>query len=184
VEFLCDERHAALSGSTPLSLSMPTSVLGHGPDIVMPWLSNLLPDAEEVRSRWAAKFGERRTDPFSLLAHRGEDAPGSVQVVAEGVTPAEAGEMSPLTDRDIARRVRAILDDPDHWVDDTDDDHSRFSLGGNQGKFALARHDGQWWEPTMADMVEVVENSSSPSYRAGEWRNGRWATGRYRGRAR
>jgi serine/threonine-protein kinase HipA len=184
VEFLYDEGYAAFSGSTPLSLSMPTSVLGHGPDIVMPWLSNLLPDAEEVRSRWAAKFGERRTDPFSLLAHMGEDAPGSVQVVAEGVTPAEAGEMSPLTDRDIARRVRAILDDPDHWVDDTDDDHSRFSLGGNQGKFALARHDGQWWEPTMADMVEVVENSSSPSYRAGEWRNGRWATGRYRGRAR
>jgi len=51
---------------------MPTTQLSHGPDVVMPWLSNLLPDAEEVRSRWAAKFGERRTDPFTLLAHMGD----------------------------------------------------------------------------------------------------------------
>lgn len=147
VEFLYDEEYLADQRSTPLSLSMPTSAVGHGPDVVMPWLSNLLPDAEEVRSRWAAKFGERRTDPFSLLAHMGEDAPGSVQVVPENVVPSDPGELSPLTEREIARRVRAILEDPDHWVDDSDDDESRFSLGGNQGKFALAKIDGGWFEP-------------------------------------
>ncbi|MFJ5000173.1 type II toxin-antitoxin system HipA family toxin [Microbacterium sp. NPDC088619] len=147
VEFLYDEEYVSERNSTPLSLSMPMSALAHGPDVVMPWLSNLLPDADEVRSRWAAKFGERRIDPFSLLAHMGEDAPGSVQVVPESVVPSDPGELSPLTDRDIARRVRAILDDPDHWVDDGDDDESRFSLGGNQGKFALARIGGGWFEP-------------------------------------
>ena len=77
----------------------------------------------------------------------GEDAPGSVQIVSEDVIPTDAGELSPLTQRDIARRVRAILDDPAHWVDDSDHDGSRFSLGGNQGKFALAQIDGKWFKP-------------------------------------
>ncbi len=158
VEFLYDDPYRAAPDSTPLSVSMPKSTAAHGTDVVMPWISNLLPDAEEVRSRWAAKFDERRTDPFTLLAHMGEDAPGSVQVVPEGVTPAHAGELSVLTDRDIARRVRAILDDPDHWVDDTDSDASRFSLGGNQGKFALARIDGQWFEPNgRAPSTHIVK---------------------------
>ncbi len=158
VEFLYDDGYRGDARSTPLSASMPKSAAGHGPDVVMPWLSNLLPDAEEVRARWAAKFDERRTDPFTLLAHMGEDAPGSVQVVPEGVTPADAGELSVMTDRDIARRVRAILDDPDHWVDDTDADESRFSLGGNQGKFALARIDGQWFEPNgRAPSTHIVK---------------------------
>lgn len=158
VEFLYDDRYRADPRSTPLSISMPKSALGHGPDVVMPWLSNLLPDAEEVRTRWAAKFDERRNDPFTLLAHMGEDAPGSVQVVPEGVVPADAGELSVMTDRDIARRVRAILDDPDHWVDDTDADESRFSLGGNQGKFALALIDGEWFEPNgRAPSTHIVK---------------------------
>ena len=147
VEFLYDEGYRSDAGSTPLSVSMSKSEAGHGPDRVMPWLSNLLPDSEEVRARWAAKFGERRSDPFSLLRHMGEDAPGSVQVVPEGIVPSAAGAVSALSEREIAGRVRAILEDPDHWVDDSGDDESRFSLGGNQGKFALARIDGEWFEP-------------------------------------
>lgn len=158
VEFLYDEDYIAAKPSTPLSLSMLTSSLAHGPDAVMPWLSNLLPDSDEVRNRWAAKFGERRADPFSLLAHMGEDAPGSVQVLRENVAPSDAGILSRLDDRDIARRVRAILNDPDHWVDDSDDDESRFSLGGNQGKFALARIDGEWFEPNgRAPSTHIVK---------------------------
>ncbi|WP_404435850.1 type II toxin-antitoxin system HipA family toxin [Microbacterium aerolatum] len=147
IEFLYDEAYRQDTGSTPLSVSMPKIAAGHGPDRVMPWLSNLLPDSDEVRARWAAKFDERRTDPFTLLAHMGEDAPGSVQVVPEGVVPSSVGGISELTARDIARRVHAILDDPEHWVDDDAEDESRFSLGGNQGKFALARIDGKWFEP-------------------------------------
>lgn len=158
VEFLYDDDYLADRNATPLSASMPKSERAHGPGSVMPWLSNLLPDAEEVRIRWAAKFGERRTDPFTLLAHMGEDAPGSVQVVPEDTVPADVGGRSLLTERDVARRVRAILDDPDHWVDDTDEDESRFSLGGNQGKFALAQIDGQWFEPNgRAPSTHIVK---------------------------
>lgn len=147
VEFSYDADYFARRGATPLSMSMPLVQQHYGPDEVMPWLSNLLPDSLEVRDRWAAKFGETRNDPFTLLRHMGQDAPGSVQVVPQDATPSQLGSLSRITDSRIAERVQEIIDDPDHWVDDSDDDQSRFSLGGNQGKFALAQVDGQWFEP-------------------------------------
>lgn len=146
VEFLYDPDYRSDTETTPLSVSMPKAQAGHGPDQVMPWLSNLLPDAVEVRERWAAKFGERRSGPFTLLRHMGQDAPGSVQVVPEGIAPESAGSLTPISDARIAERVQGILADPDHWVDD-DEDESRFSLGGNQGKFALSRIGEGWFEP-------------------------------------
>ena len=78
VEFSYDEAYLAQRNATKLSLSMPVSRVHHGPEQVQPWLSNLLPDAQEVRARWAAKFDETRHDPFTLLRHMGQDAQGSV----------------------------------------------------------------------------------------------------------
>lgn len=147
VEFSYDADYFGSRGTTPLSVSMPLVQQHYGPNEVMPWLSNLLPDAVEVRDRWAAKFGETRNDPFTLLRHMGQDAPGSVQVVPWGTQPSQLGSKSQNTDARIAERILEIIEDPDHWVDDSDEDQSRFSLGGNQGKFALAKHDGQWFEP-------------------------------------
>ncbi|MBX8996910.1 type II toxin-antitoxin system HipA family toxin [Corynebacterium testudinoris] len=147
VEFSYDAEYFNSRGVTPLSVSMPLVQQHYGPNEVMPWLSNLLPDAVEVRDRWAAKFGETRNDPFTLLRHMGQDAPGSVQVVPWGAQPSQLGSMSHITDARIAERIHEIIEDPDHWVDDGDEDQSRFSLGGNQGKFALAKLDGQWFEP-------------------------------------
>ncbi|UTX53759.1 HipA N-terminal domain-containing protein [Leucobacter aridicollis] len=63
-------------GSTPLSVRMPLARENHGPNEVIPPLSNLLPDAVEARDRWAAKFSETRNDPFTVLRHLGKDAPG------------------------------------------------------------------------------------------------------------
>ena len=147
VEFSYDEDYFGSRGVTPLSVRMPLVQQHYGPNEVMPWLSNLLPDAVEVRDRWTAKFGETRNDPFTLLRHMGQDAPGSVQVVPRGTQPSQLGSMSQITDVRIAERIQEIIEDPDHWVDDSDEDQSRFSLGGNQGKFALAKIDGQWFEP-------------------------------------
>lgn len=147
VEFSYDADYFSSRGATPLSVSMPLTQQHHGPNEVMPWLSNLLPDAVEVRDRWAAKFGETRNDPFTLLRHMGQDAPGSVQVVPRGARPSQLGSLSRISDARIAERVHEIVQDPDHWVHDSDEDQSRFSLGGNQGKFALAKVDGEWFVP-------------------------------------
>lgn len=147
VEFSYDETYLAQGNITRLSLSIPVSRVHHGPDQVQPWLSNLLPDAQEVRARWAAKFNETRHDPFTLLRHMGQDAQGSVQVVPEGVEPSQAGTWSEQSPEHIAARIEGIIRDPNHWIDDTDEDAGRFSLGGNQGKFALAKIGDRWFEP-------------------------------------
>lgn len=147
VEFSYDAEYFGSREATPLSVSMPRVQQDYGPDQVMPWLSNLLPDAVEVRDRWAAKFGETRNDPFTLLRHMGQDAPGSVQVVPQGAVPSQLGGKSQITDARIAERIQAIVADPDHWVEDSVEGRSRFSLGGNQGKFALVRQGEKWFEP-------------------------------------
>lgn len=147
VELAYTEAHLATSRSTPLSVSMPLTSPGYGPDLVMPWLSNLLPDEDQVRDRWAAKFGSRDSSPFGLLRHMGQDAPGAIQVVPHGVVPSTTGELTPISEQEIASRVAGIIADPDHWVDDTAEDESRFSLAGTQGKFALAKVGETWFEP-------------------------------------
>lgn len=147
VEFSYDSDYFGRRGATPLSVSMPLVQQHYGPREVMPWLSNLLPDATEVRDRWAVKFRENRNDPFTLLKHMGQDSPGSVQVVPQGVEPSQLGGISQIGEARIAERVQAIIEDPEHWVDDSNEDQSRFSLGGNQGKFALAKINGKWFEP-------------------------------------
>ncbi|MEZ5085887.1 MAG: HipA N-terminal domain-containing protein [Tessaracoccus sp.] len=40
------------SSVTSLSISMPRAGEHHDPDVVMPWLDNLLPDNDDVRARW------------------------------------------------------------------------------------------------------------------------------------
>ncbi|MHA3683482.1 type II toxin-antitoxin system HipA family toxin [Leucobacter sp. HY1908] len=147
VEFIYDAAYSHDPYATPVSMSLPKSHQNHGPDRVMPWLSNLLPDAQEVRERWARKFHEHRSDPFTLLRYMGQDAPGSVQIVPEGESPSQTGVLAHISEAKIADRIAGILVDPEHWVDDTDEDESRFSLGGYQGKFALSRVGDRWFEP-------------------------------------
>ena len=64
----------------------------------------------------------------------------------EGVEPRQAGTWSEQSPEHIAVRIEGIIRDPDHWVDDTNEDAGRFSLGGNQGKFALAKIGDRWFE--------------------------------------
>ena len=147
VEFAYRESYRNNPRATPLSVTMPLIGPGYGPDLVMPWISNLLPDEDGVRDRWAAKFGSRDSSPFGLLRHMGQDAPGAVQIVPQGVEPVDTGSLTPVSHQKIAERVTGIIADPDHWVDDSGEDASRFSLAGTQGKFALAKVGAQWFDP-------------------------------------
>lgn len=140
-----DYAAGAVPGS--LSVSMPASVTHHEPEVVMPWLDNLLPDSDEVRARWAAGFGLRRVTPFGLLEFVGADCAGAVQILPVGAAPVDAGELIPVSDADIAAQIRALRADSAAWG--FPNRGGRWSLGGQQGKFALARTaDGRWVVPS------------------------------------
>lgn len=145
IEFDYAAQYRALRAAPPLSVSMPRSVAHHGPDVASPWIDNLLPDADDVRSRWASEFGERSPSAFNLLRHMGADCAGAVQVVPPGATPLTS-TMTPLAEPEIADHLRALRTDDTAWA--FEQHGGRFSLGGQQGKFALTRtSDGQWHQP-------------------------------------
>jgi serine/threonine-protein kinase HipA len=135
------------AGPTSLSVSMPRSSLRHGPDAVMPWLDNLLPDNDDVRARWAARFGERRITPFALLKHVGADCAGAVQIMRPGQVPSQDGELVGITVDEIAAQISAVRADAAAW--NFAERGGRWSLGGQQGKFALAAGaNGEWMLPS------------------------------------
>lgn len=134
------------SSVTPLSISMPRAREHHDPDVVMPWLDNLLPDNDDVRARWAGQFGERRVTPFNLLRHVGADCAGAVQIMPAGATPVSFGTLTPISEAEIAGHIRTLRGDAAAW--DFAEKGGRWSLGGQQGKFALAQaSDGSWLLP-------------------------------------
>lgn len=145
VEFAYDTDYRSSPSTTPLSLSMPKHRTAHAPATTEPWIENLIPEGDEVRRQWARSFGDVRTDAFTLLSRLGIDAPGAVQIVPAGVKPEAAGEYRELSQQEIAGRVRRIKESGVDWIGG---EQPRFSLAGQQAKFALARVGDAWLEPS------------------------------------
>lgn len=146
IEFRYTSEYRHRRAAPALSVSMPRTQEYHGSDAAGPWFDNLLPDNDDVRQRWAADLELRRPTVFGLLERMGADCAGAVQVLPEGEDPTAEGAVVALNEGDIARHLRTLHADDSAW---TFDEHGgRFSLGGQQGKFALTRVDGSWHQPT------------------------------------
>ena len=98
-----------------------------------------------------AKTNEKRlppnsNNPVALLSRIGLDCPGGVQFCAEEDIDAvlhRSGKYRPIDDHEIALRLKSIRDDRDASWMGLDES---WSLGGNQGKFALAFINDRWCE--------------------------------------
>ncbi|MDN5744296.1 MAG: type II toxin-antitoxin system HipA family toxin [Nocardioidaceae bacterium] len=147
LRFTYDDAYRQRSNRPPLSLSMPKHALEYDGAAVNHWFDNLLPDDDEVRRRWATDFEAASPSPFNLLASMGIDCAGAVQVVPTGVVPDQTGALEPVSPAEIETRLESLRRDATLW--NIDDHGGRWSLGGAQGKFALAqRTDGTWAAPT------------------------------------
>ena len=133
----------------PLSLSMPLTAAGHGHDRIEPWLWGLLPDNENVLSRWARRFQVSARSAFSLLSATGEDCPGAVQFArperADVLLAPGQREVVWLAAADVEARLRTLRSDNSAWR--LDEDVGQFSLAGAQSKTALLREGGRWGVP-------------------------------------
>ncbi len=139
-------RYADGYQGVPLSLSMPITNRTYGQKVVSPYLFGLLPDREEQRRAITQEYGGRPNNAVTLLAHIGMDCPGAVQFCPadeQSLTVAltRPGSYEPLSEHEVAQRLKALrLNADDSWL--AEGEH--WSLGGNQGKFALALRDGDW----------------------------------------
>lgn len=140
--FTYDDEYRALPMATPLSLSMPLTGSRYTNRVVEAFLRGLLPDNDDVRRRWAAHFGLRDRDTFGLIAAIGSDVAGGAQFIPDDEYPGALGEGSvePISDADVAERLRRLREDSTDWLGD--DEH--WSLAGAQSKLTL-RSLGDGW---------------------------------------
>jgi len=152
LRFDYDDEYRARANATPLSVSMPTQVRSHANRAVAPWLWGLLPDNEAVLARWAREFHASASSPFSLLATPiGHDCAGAVRFAAPDAVAAvigRPGDVTWLTDDEVARRLRDLREDATAWLGR--EFTGQFSLAGAQAKTALLHQDGRWGVPTGA----------------------------------
>ena len=136
-------------GAHPLSLSMPLPQRDHADAIVRPFVEGLLPDNDTILREWGRRFGVSSRNPFSLLAHVGEDVAGAAQFVRPDRVEAlqrEEGEVQWLSDKEVGDRLRELAKDESAWRSPSDTGH--FSLAGAQPKTALLREGSRWAVPS------------------------------------
>lgn len=133
-------------GDYPLSYSLPMTTRQHKDALVANYLDNLMPDNGEVKREWARKHGAESDEPFDLLWYVGADCAGAASFFPHGTDPSKAGALEPADEAEIATRLREMRARSSSWV--SSDSPGRFSLGGAQSKFALARHGDGWADPT------------------------------------
>ncbi len=150
LRFDYDGHYRQQPGATPLSLSMPTQVPSHHDQVVTPWLWGLLPDNDAVLARWARQFHVSASSPFSLLSTPiGEDCAGAVRFAVPDEIDrvlAQPGEITWLTDDDVAQRLRDLREDSTAWLGRSFT--GQFSLAGAQAKTALLFDRGRWGVPS------------------------------------
>jgi serine/threonine-protein kinase HipA len=166
----------AESEGPAISHSLPKTVRTHTGRTVFHFLDNLLPDATAVREEWARQAGLSDADPFHLLAAHGADVAGALEFYPVGTRPRADGSFAAVSEEAIALRIRAIRDNvPVPIAEEAGNGY--FSLGGAQGKFALALRDGGWYDstgihpsthifkPKVTGMVdgEIVEHATMAS---------------------
>ena len=151
LRFDYDEDYRANGSSTPLSVSMPTSVRSHSDGAVSPWLWGLLPDNDAVIRRWARDF-HASASSFSLLSTPiGHDCPGAVRFATPDVVDevlATRGSVAWLTAQEVALRLADLRKDTTAWLGR--DFTGQFSLAGAQAKTALLNEGGRWGVPSGA----------------------------------
>lgn len=152
-----DADYVAQENATPLSLSMPVSDTEYQRRYVEAYLKGLLPDRTDVQERWAREFGVRPGDTLGLIAAIGRDTAGAAIFAPPDELDGamrSSGDVEPVTEPEIATRLRNLRTDPAAWHDLGE----HWSLAGAQGKLALVRTADGWGYPSgSAPSTHIVK---------------------------
>ncbi|MBL4828927.1 MAG: type II toxin-antitoxin system HipA family toxin [Aliivibrio sp.] len=141
----------ALSGSRPISLSMPLVKSEYRGDVVYNYFDNLLPDNSEVRQRIVARYQAGSSLPFDLLSMIGRDCVGALQLLPKGEAPLNVKnlEYRALSNEELDKIIMGYRTDiPLGMIEDLQD--FRISVAGAQEKTALLNIDQTWCLPLNA----------------------------------
>lgn len=142
LSFAYSEGAIELGAGRPLvSTSMPVRARPYGDGVAKPFFDGLLPEGE-ARRMIAYDFDLDPSDVFGLLAALGRDCAGALVIVPEAEQLGEAGVPEPISDAEVAERIRKLRVAPLGV-----DQRVRASLAGMQEKLLLARVDEGWGLP-------------------------------------
>lgn len=154
MELAYDERWLASPQARPVSLSLPLPLVPVPltTPAVGPYFDNLLPDADVIRRRIAARFRLPDVEPFTLLAEIGRDCVGALQLlpVDADAPEVERIDAEPLDDEGVARLLARAVAPAGGLAGDDDAGEFRISIAGAQDKTALLHHEGRWCRPLGA----------------------------------
>lgn len=129
-----------------LSVAMPVRTSAYPERISRPFFHGLLPEGDARRViAYDLGLGNQGGEDVALLGAIGRDCAGALVIVPSGEEPPRPGPgaLQPLTEEEVAQRIRAL---PDHPLGV--DDRVRLSLPGVQNKLLLARSpSGRWHVP-------------------------------------
>lgn len=134
-------RYAREYRGAPLSSAMPLSTRTYPSKTVLPYLWGLLPEDTTTRNHIAAEAEISPNNPFDLLGVIGLDCPGAVQFCRPGCNAVREERLAAISEAEIADRLSQGRQGNMGWVAENE----RWSLGGQQSKFALRRCNGQWF---------------------------------------
>jgi serine/threonine-protein kinase HipA len=150
LRFTYDETWRDWPGAYPLSLSMPIGRREHEDEKIRPYLEGLLPDNDWILRRWGTQFHVSARNPFTLLAHVGEDCAGAVQFCRPDRVAELRNEVHPpvrwLSDAEVAETLRELR--TENATGRVTADPGYFSLPGAQPKTALLHQGGRWGVPS------------------------------------
>jgi serine/threonine-protein kinase HipA len=135
----------ALSGSRPISLSMPLTNQPYIGDVVYNFFDNLLPDNTQIRARIQTRFRIPTSQPYDLLASIGKDCIGAIQIIDSESSSINGINFEPLSDTEIDETISKYKTNPVGLTVTNDD--FRISLAGAQEKSAFLFHKNQWCRP-------------------------------------
>lgn len=120
----------------PVSLSMPVREEASPPEVVLPWLMNLLPEGEPMRAMQRA-LGVAQEDVLGLISATGGDLAGALRVGGPRVTH---GDYRPVATPGALERIIEELPRKPFLVGD---EGVTMSLAGAQDKLPVAVTDGE-----------------------------------------
>lgn len=155
--------------ATPLSLSMPLGPGVYKAKIVNTYLWGLLPDNEDVLTRWGKEYQVSARNPFGLLRAVGRDVAGAVSFVE----PDHIHDMwdvsgaTPMSEDEVGQRLLEMRLNPTAWT--LRGDRGQFSLAGAQSKIALRREpDGSWSHPFGSEPTTHIIKPAMPGLESQE----------------
>lgn len=131
--FVYDAGWLGLRGAFPVSVTMPLRKEAFGPEILLPWASNLLPESQGLQAL-SQMLGRSPADIIGILSQVGRDTAGALSIGRAGT--------SIVTDRwrvvETAKDLERIIDELPNKPFLAGEDGVSMSLAGAQTKLAVA----------------------------------------------